>query len=130
MLQGSGPLNGLLNYMNYLQKGLAVHTDNLAKTDIPGASAQELKPFSAQVKNNHHGKIDTTNSMHISMSKGHAGGFAVQKSSIDSKSPSGNTISSEDEISKINNLTTEYLKVTRLYQKGLSMMRTILGARG
>lgn len=130
MLQGSGSLNGLLNYMNYLQKGLAVHTDNLSKTDIPGASAQELKPFAAQVQKNSRGRIDTTNAMHISMSKGTSGGFTVQKSSIDSISPSGNTISSEDELSKINNLTTEYLKVTRLYQKGLSMMRTILGSRG
>jgi len=126
----TGPLGGLLQYMNYLQKGLAVHTDNLSRLDIPNAQAKELKPFAEQVNKASSARLAMTNASHMTSKLSGSTGFAVQKSQSDHGTLSGNTIDREDEMSKVNHLTTEYQKATRIYQKGLSMMRTILGAKG
>lgn len=130
MLQTSGPLSGLLQYMNYLQKGLAVHADNLSRVDMPNAQAKELKPFAEQVEKGVSGaKIVKTASGHLS-AMGSSSGVIVQENRSQKASYSGNNISREGEVSKINDLTTNYLKAIRLYEKGLSMFRTILGSKG
>lgn len=130
MPQTSVPLGGLIQYMNYLQKGLAVHTDNLSRVDLPQANANELKPFAEQVKKVNHGHMMKTHSNHILPSPGIAGQYSVQKVKTDEGTQKGNTIDQHQEISRVNDITTDYLKATRLYQKGIGMIKTVLGARG
>lgn len=130
MLNTSGPLSGLLQYMNYLQKGLAVHTDNIGRTDVPGAQANELKPFSEQVKKRSSASISRTSTGHLSPKPTIAGTYSVSKVKGDDVAANGNGIDRHDELAKINNITTDYLKATRLYQKGVGMLRTILGSKG
>gem|GEM_PF-6617783 len=131
MLQKTGPLGGLLQYMNYLQKGLAVHTDNLSRIDIPNAQAKELKPFAEQLDKAVSGaRISKTHSSHLGAKGSSFSDFATQETKNARVSYSGGNISREDEIGKVNDVTTNYLKATRLYQKGLNMVKTILGSKG
>lgn len=130
MLGKTGILSQSLQYMKYLQKGISVHTDNLSRMDMPGAQAYEMKPFSEHLKKNAVGQIQTTNPHHLSTKKVSSGGMVVQSSKASSASLSGNTITHEDQMSRINDLTTESLKINHLYKKGLSFVRTILGVKG
>lgn len=130
MPQTSGPLGSLIQYMNYLQKGLAVHTDNLSRLDLPNAKANELKPFAEQVKRNHHSSVLKTHDKHIAPKPSISGQFALQQVKPAQFTQSANSIDQHEELSKVDGLTTDYLKATRLYQKGIGMIKTILGARG
>lgn len=126
----TGPTRDLVQYMNYLQKGLAVHTDNLSRADLPGAEAREMKPFAAQVHHKSSAHIKTTNHMHMTGKNSSSGGFATQKAKADFETLSGNNINTQQELSKINDIGTEALKATRLYQKTIGLMRTALGVKG
>jgi flagellar basal body rod protein FlgB len=123
-------LESSLHYMKYLQQGLAVHTNNLNKSVIPGEKAEELKPFKEQLGSLPAGKIHRTNHMHLTSKGVAAGGFAVQKNTSVSESLSGGTISREEEISKINDITTEALKTTKIIKKQYAFLHTILGTKG
>lgn len=130
MLEKTGILSQSLQYMKYLQKGLSVHTDNLSRMDMPGAKAYEMKPFAEHLKKTSSGTIQTTSALHITPKKVSSGGMVVQSPRGASSSLSGNNITQEEQMSRINELTTESLKVNNLYKKGLSFIRTILGVKG
>lgn len=123
-------LNKLVHYMNYLQTGLAVHTNNLENSVVPGSQARELKPFKEQVKTGHTGKINRTHQHHLIPKKMAASGnFETQKNTSTTSSLSGSTINREEELAKIGGYTTEYYQATRLYQKSMGLVRNFLGIR-
>lgn len=126
MKNNAGPISHLVQYMNYLQKGLAVHTDNLNRADIPGSKAKDMKPFADQV--NKSNSLNTTNSMH--MSSGARSGARSASTAAAAEIKTNKPIVREDELERVNDISTEYLKATRLYQKSIGLFKTILNHRG
>jgi flagellar basal body rod protein FlgB len=130
MYNSSGPMGALKQYMNYLEKGLAVHTDNLNRADMPGESANELKPFSEHVHTSSGSRLAMTDSLHMSSHGGSSNEYALKQTNSTSDTLSGNSIDREREVSKVNDITTEYLKAVRLSQKCKSFMLMFLNLRG
>ena len=114
----------LLKYMNYLQKGMSVHTDNLNRSDVPGQNPYELKPFVDALRIIPQENLKATHNRHFSFvptgltQDGSSASFGLQKLSTD--------INPYDELHKANELGTEFMKATRIYQKSIGLFKTIL----
>lgn len=115
----------LLKYMNYVQKGMSVHTDNLNRSDIPGEKPYALKPFSDQLKNVKQPTLETTSDRHFSFTLSGLRQESATNVTVGTQKLKTN-INSEEELHKANQLGTELLKATRVYQKSLGLFRTIL----
>ncbi len=121
---GSDLFNLADRRMAFLQQRQIVLAQNVANANTPGWQARDVKPFDAVLA----GKIGVvplrTNGRHLA---GHAASAAGTLVSQGERSPDGNSVRLDDQLSKVADTETSQSTVTNLYTKFLGFYRTALG---
>jgi flagellar basal-body rod protein FlgB len=129
-------LSMLRERMSWLNQRQAVLTQNVANADSPGYSARDLKAldFSKELSKAANpiqsgGGLMVTDPHHIALSpSASAGGDFETYTTADSEgSPSGNTVSLEQEMIKVADTQAQFQAATNLYGKAMTMMKTAIG---
>ena len=131
------PLMSMLRQrMSWLNERQNVLSQNIANADTPGFAAKDVKPINfddilqgaSSVQAPSVGALNTTNSRHIAIQNSSASDDYSQVDSPDiESSPSGNTVSLEEEMIKVADTQAQFQAATNLYSKAMDMMRTALG---
>lgn len=126
------PLFSLLTQrMSWLSARQSVLAQNVANSDTPGYAARDMKPmdFGALVaqSNGQGPRLVVTNARHI-YADGAMGGMESERAAEES-TPTGNSVSLEEEMIKLSDTQVQYQAVTNLYSKAMGMFRTALGSR-
>jgi flagellar basal-body rod protein FlgB len=115
--------------MRWHQSRQQVLAENIANADTPGFMERDLNPltFDEQVKSLAQVTVSTTSPNHISVSSiNGTEGFGSEKSAFE-VTPSGNSVSLEDEMMKVAGNDMDYQTVTALYTRSMAILRTALG---
>ena len=127
---GSLPLlQALTEKMRWHQSRQQVLAENIANADTPGFIERDLNPltFDDEVKSVAQVTVATTSPNHIAVSSiDGTDGFGAQKSAFE-VTPSGNSVSLEDEMMKVAGNDMDYQTVTALYTRSMAILRTALG---
>jgi flagellar basal-body rod protein FlgB len=129
------PLLGLLRErMSWLNARQDVLSQNVANADSPNYMARDLKPenFDDMVKRMGGGAsstaLITTDPRHIPLATGAQNSEFAGKDAPDTDaSPTGNTVSLEEEMIKVSDTQAQYQAASNLYAKAMTMMRTAIG---
>jgi len=120
--------------MHWHQARQKVLAENVANADSPGYRRRDLQSFDAMVggvtRTSLGGGVamQRTTPMHLA-SFDQTGGYDERKGRGFETTPSGNSVSLEDEMMKIADNQGQYQLATTLYAKSLSYLRTALGRR-
>ena len=121
----------LVSKIRWDTKRQEILTRNLARADLPGAQAKDLKPFrlpnSTKTTNP---SLAKTNARHIGVSSSNTGGFKVEtdKTELD-VTLAGNHINPENQMRKMNETSTDHAKMVSLYKNSSKLLKTILRGR-
>lgn len=118
--------------LDWLSARQKVISRNVANADTPGYQAEDMKPqeFGALVRESAHpAGLATTSPTHL------AGTLAPRDSRVGrmktaETTPSGNSVSLEDQMSRLAETQMDYATITNLYRKNMGMIRLALGVRG
>ena len=114
----------------------AVLAQNVANADTPGYAARDLQPVDFRAELARAGGPDTsptqTDPRHLAgFASADRGGFATAKEPAPFETTlSGNSVSLEQQMSKVGETQLAYQTVVELYRKHVSMIRTALGRNG
>ena len=130
-------LSMLKERMSWLNQRQDLLSQNVANADMPGYAARDLKPmdFAQGAEDGHlvrssSSGLVVTNPRHIALS--HAGGDRLRRpkrARHRSRSPSGNSVSLEEEMIKVADTQAQYQAATNLYAKAIGMMKTAIGKK-
>lgn len=130
-------LNVLRERMSWLNARQSVLSQNVANADTPGYIARDLKPLDFQDTLRHStssavsgGQLAVTNSRHIAISTANGAAFENTRADDAEGTPTGNTVSVEEEMMKVADTQAQYQAATDLYAKAVSMMRTAIDKSG
>ncbi len=130
-------LSMLKERMSWLNQRQNVLSQNVANSDTPGYTARDLKPidFAAALKSatapgQFSGGLSTTNPRHIALSQHGADSFADENTPDSETTPSGNSVSLEQEMIKVADTQAQFQAATNLYAKAVGMMKTAIGRSG
>lgn len=131
MDSSSIPLFSLLTQrMSWLSSRQSVLAQNVANADTPGYAARDMKPmdFAKLVSQSQSSSLLTTDPHHIGMGTA-AGSAPESQATVEEATPTGNSVSLEQEMIKLSDTQVQYQTVTNLYAKAMGMFRTALGVR-
>ena len=100
--------------------------ENVANADTPGYRARDLTPFAALLAGP---SLSRTSPLHIG-GAGAAGASAAKAGHWAERAPDGNTVSVEDQLSKVADTAGVQQLVLNLHHAYQGMMRTALGRTG
>lgn len=130
-------LSVLRERMSWLSARQDVISQNVANADTPGYTSRDLKPLdfanvlkSAAGASGFQGGLTVTDPRHIAISPDAQSGFEAAPSADSEASPSGNTVSIEEEMMKVADTQAQYQAAADLYAKAVSMMRTAIDRSG
>jgi flagellar basal-body rod protein FlgB len=118
--------------MSWLNARQTVLSQNVANADAPGYNAQDLKPldFESMLKNAQPGAFNpglaVTDPRHIANSNAQPQ-FESTDSADTEGTPTGNTVSLEEEMIKVADTQAQYQAATNIYAKAIGMFRTAIG---
>ena len=127
------PLLGILrDRMSWLNARQTLLSQNVANADAPGYAARDLKPvdFESALRreqNNSFSGLSTTSPMHIAISANGTSLATDTQETEQETSPTGNSVSLEEEMIKVADTQAQYQAATNLYSKMVGMMRTAIG---
>lgn len=129
------PLLAMLKQrMSWLSARQNVLAQNVANVDTPGYAARDLKPVNfadilkgATTPSQFTGGMSVTDPRHISLTQSHASDYGDFASPDVEASPSGNSVSLEQEMIRVSDTQAEYQAASNLYAKAISMMKTAIG---
>jgi flagellar basal-body rod protein FlgB len=132
------PLLSLLkDRMAWLNQRQNVLSQNVANADTPGYTARDLKPIDFEQAlrnvaspNRFSGGLMTDNPRHIAVSPRGAGAFNDVATPDVESTPSGNSVSLEQEMIKVSDTQAQFQAATNLYAKAIQMMKTAIGRSG
>lgn len=119
--------------MDLLTREKEVYADNILRSPIPGEREKVMKfknlvDSHASAHPAHEG-LRSTNKNHLTLSTHLGSSKIVTKKKDSDVSLSGNTISAEDQLRKLNDATTKYYEMTNLYQSYMRRHNTIITGR-
>ena len=134
-------LKAITQKLQWLNKRSSLISQNLAHKGVAGYKAKDLKEFKFQdelnkSKNTHKDSLSgskttgVTDSKHIPLNV--AGGSVGAKSVIDKNgfmTITGNSVNSDEELQKLNDTSTEYVKMINIYKKNIDWIKSALGKR-
>jgi flagellar basal-body rod protein FlgB len=121
---GSDLFNLADRRLAFLQQRQIVLAQNVANANTPGWQARDMKPFDAMLATKLGVVPVRTNARHLAgQTASAAGTLAVQGE----RSPDGNSVRLDDQLSKVADTETLQSTVTNLYSKFLGFYRTALG---
>ncbi|MEI9996521.1 MAG: flagellar basal body rod protein FlgB [Rhizomicrobium sp.] len=134
----SMPLLAMLKQrMSWLGARQNVLAQNVANADTPGYTAKDLKPveFADMLKgatspSQFQGGMSVTDPRHISLAPQGQPEFADFNSPDTEASPTGNSVSLEQEMIRVSDTQAEYQAASNLYAKAVGMMKTAIGHGG
>jgi flagellar basal-body rod protein FlgB len=118
--------------MQYHQARQKVLAENVANADSPGFRPRDMAPFEQASRDLRRGggvQPVRTDARHIGFDGGGAAAQASRRRSVET-TPSGNSVSLEDEMMRMAQNQSDYHLATALYGKSLAYLRTALGRRG
>jgi len=142
MAIGDLPLFSMMKQrLHWLSERQQVLSENVANANTPGYQAKDLKkldfgamvdasgPMLAPVATNakHIGTPVAGSGVGSSLSLGTARGGGVIKSPDFETSPTGNSVTLEDEMVKVAQNQMDYEEVTTLYNKSMGLIRIAIG---
>lgn len=123
--------NAIKTKMGYLSERQGVLAQNIANADTPDYQAKDVKTpdFKHTLsQSSHQLAMKTTNSKHLT---GHILSsknlHVINRDSTYERSPNGNNVSIEEEMSKVAENQAEYQKMLNLYRKSVDMFKTAIG---
>jgi len=130
-------LDALRERMSWLSARQDVLSQNVANGDTPGYAARDLKPldFAQVLKQSAHGAsfdgaLAVTDPRHISTAAEPSTPYGDTTVDEGEPSPTGNTVSIEEEMMKVADTQAQYQAATNIYAKAVSMMRTAIDRNG
>jgi flagellar basal-body rod protein FlgB len=127
---GNIPLfKAMMSRMSWLTERQQVLGQNVANADTPNFKAQDLKPQSFKemlAGTTSHLQLAATQPNHLPGVNAAAAFHAVADKSAET-SPSGNSVSIEDQMLKVSSTANEYQMTTSLYRRQIGMLKTVLG---
>src|SRR5689334_15442066 len=130
-ISGTNLFQALAAKMRWHQARQSVLAQNVANADTPGYVEKDLKPFSfgddSGVKSV--AMMTVSNSSPMSFHIASGGGDAGVDSSADGTeiTPSGNSVTLEDEMMKVSSNDMDYQTATALYTRSVRLIRLALG---
>jgi flagellar basal-body rod protein FlgB len=120
--------------MSWLSARQNVLAQNVANADTPGFTARDLKPvnFEDILKNSTSPKsaqsgMTVTDPRHISLTQSGSSSFTDYSAPDGEASPSGNSVSLEQEMIRVADTQAEYQAASNLYAKAIDMMKLAIG---
>ena len=113
-----------LDWVSRRQELLA---QNVANANTPGYQARDLKPFAALLANKPVALAET-NPMHLAASRNTA--EQDRNLVVSERAPDGNSISLDEELTKLADTGGMHQLATNLYTKYMGMFRIALGKEG
>lgn len=127
-------ITAMKSKLGYLSERQTVLAQNIANADTPNYQAKEVKApdFGKTLSNSlQQLHLARTNEKHLSgkiVSSGNS--HIINRDSTYERSPNGNNVVIEEEMSKIAENQAEYQKVLNLYRKSVDMFKTAIGKTG
>ena len=126
------PLMSLLRTrMSWLNSRQTLLSQNVANADTPGYAARDLKPVDFETELACAGPkgfsgMAVTDARHIALP---VSGLQPdeQQTEVDT-TPSGNSVSLEEEMMKVADTQAQYQTASNIYSKAIGMMRTAIGS--
>lgn len=120
--------------MSWLSARQNVLAQNVANADTPGFTARDLKPVNfedllkgATSSGGAQSGMMTTDPRHISLAQPGSPAFTDYNAPDGEASPSGNSVSLEQEMIKVADTQAEYQAASNLYAKAIDMMKLAIG---
>lgn len=134
MSSSESPLMTMLGaQMRYLTERQSMLAQNVSNIDTPGYLAKDLKPLDfGKLVDQQMGQLPmhTTSGKHMTGASSGSGSF---KADVVRKnfevSPTGNSVSLDEEMAKISRTGADYQIASSLYKKFTALYRTALGNR-
>ena len=130
-------LSMLKERMTWLNQRQDVLSQNVANADTPGYTARDLKPIDfAQALRNAASTtassvaLATDDPHHFAIAPQSAGGFADISTPDVESTPSGNSVSLEQQMIKVADTQAQFQAAANLYAKAITMMKTAIGRTG
>jgi flagellar basal-body rod protein FlgB len=127
---GNIPLfKAMMSRMSWLTERQQVLGQNVANADTPNYKAQDLKPQSFKemlAGSTNHLQLAATQPNHLP-GVGAATSFRAAADRNAETSPSGNSVSIEDQMLKVSSTANEFQLTTSLYRRQIGMLKTVLG---
>jgi len=130
-------LSMLKDRMAWLGQRQNVLSQNVANADTPGYTARDLKPIDFEQAlrnvaspNRFSVGLTTDDPRHIAIAPQGAGAFADVNTPDTESTPSGNSVSLEQEMIKVSDTQAQFQAATNLYAKAIQMMKTAIGRTG
>jgi flagellar basal-body rod protein FlgB len=126
-------LSILRERMSWLNSRQSLLAQNVANADTPGYAAHDLKPMDFQSELDRQrapgfGGLAVTDSRHIAVPVSGATQTASGEITQMETTPTGNSVSLEEEMIKVADTQSQYQAASNLYAKAVNMMRTAIGA--
>jgi flagellar basal-body rod protein FlgB len=120
--------------MSWLSARQNVLAQNVANADTPGFTARDLKPVNfedilkgATPPGGAQSGMTSTDPRHITLTQSGSSSFTDYNSPDGESSPSGNSVSLEQEMIKVADTQAEYQAASNLYAKAIDMMKLAIG---
>jgi len=127
---GNIPLfKAMMSRMSWLTERQQVLAQNVANADTPNFKASDLKPQSFRdmlVGTSNRLPLAATQASHLP-GQGSATAFRAVADRNAELSPSGNSVSIEDQMLKVSGTANEFQLTTSLYRRQIGMLKTVLG---
>jgi flagellar basal-body rod protein FlgB len=121
-------LTTLKNHMQYTSARHNVLSDNMARVNMPGEKAFDLKPINPSSAGSSHSiKLAVTSAGHI-IPKSTGAGYSLTKMETSEETMSGNNIVPEDQILKIAENSTSHTQAILLYKQISNMFKTAINS--
>ena len=129
-ISGTNLFQALAAKMRWHQARQSVLAENVANADTPGYTERDLKPFSygdSGPKSVAMMTVSSSSPMSFHIASG--GGDAGFDSAADGTevTPSGNSVTVEDEMMKVSSNDMDYQTATALYTRSIRLIRLALG---
>jgi len=121
---------GIAAKMAWLTQRQNVIAQNIANADTPDYQAKDLKPLDFKSTLEASLKPTTTNPLHLAGTHGEGDARVVKEDKPYEVTPSGNTVSIEEQMQKASQTGIDYQMITTLYQKNIGLIKTALDRGG
>lgn len=128
-------LSMLHTKMSWSQERQKVLAENVANSDTPNYRERDLKPVqfpdptTVQTAPVHQVALAQTEPRHIPGLAGNASSFDTTRKGAFEISPTGNSVSLEDQMMKVAANQIDYQAATALYTRSLDLLKVALGKR-
>ena len=118
---------GITSKMSWLTQRQNVIAQNIANVDTPEYQAKDLAPLDFKKTLNATMTPERTNKMHMVGLHSPDGAKSDREKKPYEITPSGNSVSIEEQMQKAASTGIEYQMITTLYQKNIGLIKAALG---